>query len=223
MVEARTEVKKRKERKEWRGSNLGYGQKEEGRKEGEERREGDIKRAGLILPNFSNAYMMAFPTGNTTLQVIPDGCLGVFCFWCLDLCIREDLLAWSIVHRVYILILLCIYPFTPSLLCSPSPLSSLPELHFLSTVSFRLILQPEMDPLSHRDGLGLAHSPQAYIVTSAGLCSDFARWFYFGGLSGQRNIINIAYLFSLYTVYILNILYTLYIIYILYIYILCTE
>ena len=41
MVEARTEVKKRKKRKEWRGSNLGYGQEEEERKEG--RRE---KRSG---------------------------------------------------------------------------------------------------------------------------------------------------------------------------------
>ena len=77
-------------------SGVWTGRKKKGRKEGEEKREGDIKRAGLILPNFSNAYMMAFPTGNTTLQVIPDGCLGVFCLWSLSIYAFERIF-W---HRV---------------------------------------------------------------------------------------------------------------------------
>lgn len=71
--------------------------KKKGRKEGRRREAGGrYKRAGLILPNFSNAYMMAFPTGNTTLQVIPDGCLGVFCLWSLSIYAFERIF-W---HRV---------------------------------------------------------------------------------------------------------------------------
>ena len=164
--------------------------KKKGRKEGRRREAGGRYKKGRVdITEFLQCLHDGFPHGQYHITSHTGWLSGGLLFVVsLDLCIREDLLAWSIVHRVYILILLCSYPFTPSHLSSPSSLSSLPEFPFLSLVSFRLILQPEMDPLSHRDGLGLAHSPQAYIVTSAGLCSDFSRWFYFGVLSGQRNI-----------------------------------
>lgn len=66
-------------------------------------------------------------------------------------------------------------PILYSLSQSYPLLSISPVLPLLPQLRTRLDSKNYMDPVYHHDGLGIARSPQAYIVTSAGIRSDFFR------------------------------------------------